>query len=177
MSDALNLPNSIWPNGIKVDDEGYAVFYPLGTNKIEVPTDSSSWPTGDKLVSPFVYQNDRLVGFCDTMAMTVSGNTTITMPYEHIEADFASISEGKLTVNAPNAVVKKFSWAVSTGDEIEGDTRTFKTKYDIWANAEVVNEDGSITIQNLYAPDASGWHDDFLNDFETEMTLESMWSE
>ena len=41
MSDVLNLPNSICPNGIKVDDEGYAVFYPLGTNKIEVPTDTT----------------------------------------------------------------------------------------------------------------------------------------
>ena len=115
MSEVFNLPNSIWPNGIKVDDEGYAVFYPLGTNKIEVPTDSSSWPTGDKLISPFVYQNNKLVGFCDTKAMTVSGNTTITLPYTHIEADFTSIEEGKLTVNAPNATVKRFEWSVVVG--------------------------------------------------------------
>ena len=49
------------------------------------------------------------------MALTVSGNMTTTMPYTHIEADFSSIEEGKLTVNAPNAIVKKFSWAVSAG--------------------------------------------------------------
>lgn len=49
--------------------------------------------------------------------MTVSGNMTTTMPYEHIEADFSSIEEGKLTVNAPNATVKKFSWSVTVGGE------------------------------------------------------------
>lgn len=38
MSDISFLANSIWPNGIKVDADGHAVFYPLGTNKIEVPS-------------------------------------------------------------------------------------------------------------------------------------------
>jgi hypothetical protein len=77
MSDTLNLANSIWPNGMKVDSDGHAVFYPLGTNKIEVPTSSSEWPKGNKLVSPFVYQDDKLVGFVDTKALKVSKNTTI----------------------------------------------------------------------------------------------------
>lgn len=67
MSDTPNLAKSIWPNGIKVDSDGYAVFYPLGTNKVQVPTSSSEWPKGNKLVSPFVYdKDDKLVGFCDT---------------------------------------------------------------------------------------------------------------
>ena len=114
----LTLNDELWPNGIKKDNQGYAVFYPIGTNKTPIPVASSDWPTGDKLISPFVFQNDELVGFIDTKAMTVSGNTTITMPYTHIEADFSSIEEGTLTVNAPNATVKKFKWAVSTsGDE------------------------------------------------------------
>ena len=113
MSDTLNLANSIWPNGMKVDSDGHAVFYPLGTNKIEVPTSASEWPKGDKLISPFVYDKDgKLVGFVDTKALTVSGSGTTTMNYSHIEADFASIVEGNLTVNAPNATVKKFRWAV-----------------------------------------------------------------
>lgn len=111
-NDYFNPPNSVWPNGLKRDEEGYVIFYPLGTNKVDIST--ITWPEGDKLVSPFVYQNDKLVGFVDTKALTVSGSATTTMNYNHIEADFASISEGTLTVNAPNAAVKKFTWAVST---------------------------------------------------------------
>ena len=114
MSDTFILANSIWPNGMKVDSDGHAVFYPLGTNKVEIPTSESEWPKGDKLISPFVYdKDDKLVGFIDTKALTVSGSGTTTMNYSHIEADFASIYEGTLTVNAPNATVKKFRWAVS----------------------------------------------------------------
>lgn len=105
--------NSVWPNGLQTDSEGYVIFYPLGTNKIDIST--VTWPTGDKIISPFVYdENDKLVGFVDTKALTVSGSATTTMNYSHIEADFSSISEGSLTVNTPNATVKKFKWAVST---------------------------------------------------------------
>ena len=115
MATIIDPPNSVWPNGLKVDSEGYVTFYPLGTNKVDIST--ITWPDGDKLISPFVYQNDKLVGFVDTKALTVSGSATTTMNYNHIEADFASISEGALTVNAPNATVKKFTWAVSTGGD------------------------------------------------------------
>ena len=114
MSDIFS--NSIWPNGIKTDSENYAVFYSLGQNKITIPINAEDWPNGTKLISPFVYdENDKLVGFVDTKAMTVSGSATTTMNYSHIEADFSSISEGSLTIDAPNATVKKFTWAVSTG--------------------------------------------------------------
>ena len=119
MTDTLKLSNSIWNNGMQVDSDGYAVFYPLGTNKSTIPTSVSEWPEGTKIVSPFVYdENDILVGFCDTKAMTANSGATITMPYEHIEADFSSIKEGTITVNAPNATVKKFIWAdsISGGD-------------------------------------------------------------
>ena len=108
------IENSVWPNGLKKDDEGYTTYYRMGTNKLDIST--ITWPTGDKLVSPYVYQNDRLVGFCDTKALTVSGNTTVNLPYTHIEANFAAISEGTLTVNAPNATVKKFKWSVVSGE-------------------------------------------------------------
>ena len=108
MSKTSNPPNSVWPNGLKVDSEGYAIYYPLGTNKVDIST--VEWPVGDKIVTPFVYQNNKLVGFCDTKAMTVSGNTTITMPYQYIDVKFTSINEGELTVKAPNATYKKFKW-------------------------------------------------------------------
>ena len=110
--------NSIlWPNGIKVDSDGYAVFYQLGTNKVEVPSDDK-WPEGVKLKSPFVYdENGELVGFVDTKAMIVNGPTTITLPYKEIKAKFTSIAEGDLTVNAPNATIVKIKWAGSESEE------------------------------------------------------------
>ena len=117
MSDTLNLANSIWPNGMKVDS-GHAVFYPLGTNKVEVPTSCTQWPKGNKLISPFVYQDDKLVGFVDTKALTVSGNTSIYLPYEHIEAEFSAINKGQLQIHAPNATTKKASWKDSGVEDI-----------------------------------------------------------
>ncbi len=118
MSDTLNLANSIWPNGMKVDSDGHAVFYPLGTNKVNVPTSSSEWPKGDKLVSPFVYKNDKLVGFIDTKALTTDSQTTIYLPYEHIEAEFSAIDKGQLQIHAPNATTKKASWKDSGVEDI-----------------------------------------------------------
>ena len=118
MSDTLIIPNSIWPNGMKVDSDGYAVFYPLGTNKIEVPTSSSEWPKGNRFISNFVYQDDKLVGLVDTKALTVSGNATIYLPYEHIEAHFSEIEKGQLQIHAPNATTKKVSWKDSGVEDI-----------------------------------------------------------
>ena len=118
MSDTPNLANSIWPNGIKVDSDGYAVFYPLGTNKVNVPTSSSQWPKGDKFVSYFVYQNDKLVGFIDTKALTTDSQTLIYLPYTHIEADFSAINKGQLQIHAPNAITKKASWKDSGVEDI-----------------------------------------------------------
>ena len=118
MSDTLNLANSIWPNGMKVDSDGHAVFYPLGTNKVDVPTSSSEWPKGNKLISPFVYQDDEIVGFCDTKAIKVSKKTAIYLPYEHIEAEFSAIDKGQLQIHAPNATTKKASWKDSGVEDI-----------------------------------------------------------
>ena len=118
----LNLSNSIWPNGMDVDSEGYAVFTPLGKNKTIIPTTVIKWPKGNVLMSPFVYQYDKLVGFCDTKAMEVGDATTIVMPYEHIEADFSSIDKGSLQIHAPNATTKKASWK-NVGMEIIPDAQ------------------------------------------------------
>lgn len=118
MSDTLNLANSIWLNGMKVDSDGHAVFYPLGTNKVKVPTSCAQWPKGNKIVSPFVYQDDKIVGFVDTKAFTTDSQTTIYLPYEHIEAEFSSIDKGLLQIHAPNAITKKSSWKNSGVEDI-----------------------------------------------------------
>ena len=125
MSDTI-LSNSIWPNGMKTDSEGYACFYPLGTKKIPVPTSSSEWPKGNKLVSPFVYQDDKLVGFVDTKALRAQQPTTIYLSYEYIEADFSSIKKENLTIYAPNATTKTVIWS-DTPKEIIGEV-SFKYK-------------------------------------------------
>lgn len=125
--------NSKWPNGLKVDDEGYTIFYNLGTNKIDIPTEISEWPTGTKLVSPYVYdENDKLVGFCDTNAMVATDGTTTTLPYSHIEANFSSIVEGTLTINTPNTSETKITYVKSIGDvvtiafeDLTEETKTF----------------------------------------------------
>ena len=126
-NDYFNPPNSIWPNGLKKDDEGYTVFHPLGTNKVDIST--VTWPKGDTLISPFVYENNKLVGFVDTKALIVSGSATTTMNYNHIEADFASIKEGTLTIDAPNATVKEFKWETTVDSGNTGDTVVLGTKY------------------------------------------------
>ena len=155
MSDTLNLANSIWPNGMKVDSDGHAVFYPLGTNKVNVPTSSSEWPKGNKLISPFVYQGDKLVGFCDTKAMIVSDKTSITLNYEHIEADFSSIEEGMLTVTAPNATTLKCTWSKSSNTGNSGDTIMFKYK-------------GCKTVDDIKAVDT---------DYKTNDIVDGTWNE
>lgn len=97
--------NSIFPNGLQTTPDGYSFFYPLGTNKIDIPSSSSDWPSGSKLISPFVYnENNHIVGFCDTKAMTGSAN--IYLPYSLIDADFSSIDRNSLSVHAPHAVIK-----------------------------------------------------------------------
>ena len=154
MSDTLNLANSIWPNGMKVDSDGHAVFYTLGTNKVEVPTSSSEWPKGNKLVSPFVFdKDDKLVGFVDTKALTVSDNTTIYLPYEHIEAQFSAIEKGQLQIHAPNATTKKASWK-TTGKE---DIPEVQFKYK-----------GCTTVDNVKAVDTN---------YKTTDIVNGVWSE
>ena len=111
-------PNSVWPNGLQTDSEGYVTFYPLGTNKVNVPISSSEWPKGDKLISPFVYQDDKLVGFVDTKAFTTDSQTTTYLPYEHIEVEFSAIDKGQLEIYAPNATTKKVSWKNSGEEDI-----------------------------------------------------------
>jgi hypothetical protein len=89
------IKNSIWPNGMGIDSDGYAVFYPMGTNKVEIPKNSPHWPKGNKLKGSFVYDKDnKLVGFCDTKAMTSKNSGEIVvMPYEHIDTEFDSIEK------------------------------------------------------------------------------------
>lgn len=48
-NDYFNPPNSVWPNGLKRDGEGYVTFYPTGTNKVDIST--ITWPEGTRLYS------------------------------------------------------------------------------------------------------------------------------
>lgn len=119
MSDSKIINNSIWPNGMQIDSEGYAVFYPMGANKINIPSNSPHWPRGSKLKGSFVYdKDDKLVGFCDTKAMTAENEGIVVMPYEYIDAEFDSISNGDIQIHAPKATVKKASWNGS-GEKVD----------------------------------------------------------
>ena len=117
MSNSKIDKNSISPNGIQKDADGYTIFYPIGTNKVVIPSNSPYWPKGSKLVGTFVYdKNDKLVGFCDTKAM-ISENSEeiVVMPYEYIDTEFDSIEKDSIQIHAPKAVVKKASWTGSNG--------------------------------------------------------------
>lgn len=87
----ISQPNSVWPNGLKKDAEGYSVFYPLGTNKVNVA--DITWPTGDELRSPFVYENGKLVGLFDSKALE---GDTFDIPYT--KADMV-ICGNPITIN------------------------------------------------------------------------------
>lgn len=114
MSNSKINKNSITPNGIQVDSEGYTVFYPMGTNKINIPSNSPHWPRGSKLKGLFVYdKDDKLVGFCDTKAMTAENEGIVVMPYEEIDAEFDSIEKDSIQIHAPKATYKKASWTDS----------------------------------------------------------------
>ena len=108
--------NSIWPNGIKDDTEGYTIFYPLGTNKVTVPV--SKWPKGDEYIYPFVYENKKLVGFIDSAALTLDEPLKIYLPYEHIDIKFPNIEKGTLQIHAPKATTKKVSWSDGVVEDI-----------------------------------------------------------
>ena len=153
MSDTLIIPNSIWPNGMKVDSDGHAVFYPLGTNKVEVPTSASEWPKGNRFISPYVFQDDKLVGFVDTKALILSDNTTIYLPYSHIDAEFSAINKGQLQIHAPKAITKKASWKDSGKEDIP--EVQFKYK-------------GCTTIDNVTSVDAN---------YQTTDIVDGVWSE
>ena len=147
------LLNSIWPNGIKKDADGYSVYYPLGTNKIDIP-DGSKWPKGTKLKFPFVYdENGQLTGFCDTKSMIANSGTNIYLPYEEIEADFSSINKGTLGIHAPNATVKKAIWQDSEEEDIP--EAQFKYK-------------GCTTLDDVKTVDAN---------YQTTDIVDGVWSE
>lgn len=151
------LLNSIWPNGIKKDAEGYSVYYPLGTNKIDIP-DGSKWPKGTKLKFPFVYdENGQLTGFCDTKSMIANSGTNIYLPYEEIEADFSSIDKGTLGIHAPNATVKKAIWQDSEEEDIP--EAQFKYK-------------GCKTLDDVKA---KIWNYDYLADVANGTWSEPLW--
>lgn len=79
----------------------------------------------------------------------------------------------KIKLNGTN--IEDLLSSAGSGVIIE-DGREVKTKYDIWEHAAVENVDGSVTVKNLYIPDASGWFDDFgyiveENDYDDSFSL------
>ena len=154
MSDIFN--NSIWPNGLQDAPEGHPVFYPLGTNKVEIPDGiTTMWPDGDKLIGDFVYKNGKVVGFIDTKALIPSSSGSTTMNYSYIDINLPSIYEGELTVNAPNATVKKITWAVVAGEDKGDGIVTLKYK-------------GCKTVSDVNAVDPN---------YETTDIVDGVWSE
>ena len=148
--------NSIWPNGMQKDADGYAVFYLIGTNKVEIPKNSPHWPKGNKLVGQFVYKDNKLVGFCDTKAM-ISENSgeIVVMPYEYIDTEFDSIPNGSIQIHAPKAVVKKASW---TGSDRKIDIPDVEYKYK-----------GCTDVGRIKAVDANYLENDIIDGKWTEL--------
>lgn len=78
------------------------------------------------------------------------------------------IDAKKIKLNGTN--IEDLLSSAGSGVIIE-DGREVKTKYDIWEHAAVENADGSVTVKNLYVPDASGWIDDFGYIVENDNSL------
>ena len=145
--------NSIWPNALKTDSESYVIFYPLGTNKVDINT--VKWTKGDKLITPFMYEGekDKLVGFVDTESLISGENSIIYLPYNHIEIQFPSIEKGTLQIHAPNATTKKVSWSNNVFEDIP--EAQFKYK-------------GCTAVVDVRIVDA---------DFKTNDIVDGVWSE
>lgn len=127
MATIENPANSIWPNGLKLDSEGYVAFYSLGTNKVDI--DNVTWPIGTKIVSPFVYDAEKKIsGFFDTKSLTSSTkNDKIVINYPEFEGEFTFpfiIEKGE------NCRELKLDFKLSPEDtvshtEISDDTKTW----------------------------------------------------
>lgn len=117
--------NSIWPNGLMQDEDGRWTFNSLGENSHAIPTGITQfegqevWPEGDVLISPFVYKDGKLVGFCDTKALTVPPSTDpdspdvkfdTLMPYDYIQVEFTSLTKDDIAIYAPRAKTVKVKW-------------------------------------------------------------------
>ena len=132
MSDTSSLlTNSVWPNGLKEDDEGYAVFYPLGTNKVDVS--AITWPTGSKVISPFVYDaNDKLVGLIDTKAIINQNKTVLDLPSNYttfkveLSDEFIALRKSSNCTNFDVRYIhdKNYSGSITSAD-IDSDLKSY----------------------------------------------------
>lgn len=75
-------------------------------------------------------------------------------------ADIRNVNAKQIKLNGTNIedIIQSSSVNIEDGREV-------KSKYDIWEHAAVENEDGSVTVKNLYVPDASKWYEDHIEDF------------
>lgn len=145
MSENLNTPpNSIWPNGFKIDDQGYVVYQPLGTNRVSIPDGvNETWPIGDALVGNFVYNNEKLVGFVDTQALEINESKSTYFPYDTVQIELPSIIKDSITITAGDNCKKLEVKCLDVDSEIKfllGD-ETFNTEYIKDENKLVIHTD------------------------------------
>ena len=145
MSENLNTPpNSIWPNGFKIDDQGYVVYQPLGTNRVSIPDGvNETWPIGDALVGNFVYNDEKLVGFVDTQALEINESKSTYFPYDTVQIELPSIIKDSITITAGDNCKKLEVKCLDVDSEIKfllGD-ETFNTEYIKDENKLVVHTD------------------------------------
>ena len=145
MSENLNTPpNSIWPNGFKIDDQGYVVYQPLGTNRVSIPDGiNETWPIGDALVGNFVYNDEKLVGFVDTHALEINESKSTYFPYDTVQIELPSIIKDSITITAGDNCKKLEVKCLDVDSEIKfllGD-ETFNTEYIKDENKLVIHTD------------------------------------
>ena len=93
-------PNSIWPNGLKVNEEKHNTFYSLGIIKEPIPDGIHTfWPDGDTLIGNIVYKDGLISGFVDTKALMPNDSRQTTIPYDYVDITLGSILEGQMTIN------------------------------------------------------------------------------
>lgn len=105
----------------------------------------------------------------------MSKYTTNTAALKATTADIRTLDAKTIKLGGTNIedLIQSSSVNIEDGREV-------KSKYDIWEHAAVENEDGSVTVKNLYVPDASKWYEDHEEDFTfthegnyTEVRVES----
>jgi hypothetical protein len=114
----MKIDYTLWP------DDGQ-----LGKTAFTMPVNEEDWPTGDALVSNFIYKEGKLAGFVDTKALIANDTKTTTFPYDYVNISLPSIVEGEMKyirgkhcryiiINGKDAVWFKYK-GCKTVDEIK----------------------------------------------------------
>jgi hypothetical protein len=100
----------------------------------------------------------------------MSKYTTNTAALKATTADIRTLDAKTIKLGGTNIedLIQSSSVNIEDGREV-------KSKYDIWEHAAVENEDGSVTVKNLYVPDASKWYEAHEADFYEEYVSSERW--